>query len=140
MKTFSFFFSLLLCFCRCKNQDINQKINKKREGFWVEKYSDDSSHYVSKGFYKQNEPTRKWKYYLNGKIIKIEKYKTDYCYTKLYFKNGKTASKGKTKLDSIGKNYHWYYSGKWKYFDENGKLSITRIYNNGDLISETKTK
>ncbi|WP_310593822.1 hypothetical protein [Flavobacterium sp.] len=77
---------------------------------------------------------------MNDKIIKKEKYKAGYCNTRIYFQNGKLASKGKTKLDSINQKYHWYYSGIWKYYNEKGKLITLRNYNNGNLITETEIK
>ncbi len=140
MKTILLFCGFLLCFCGCKTQNINQKVNKEREGLWIEKYSEDSLHYKSIGYYKKGNPIKKWKYYLNGQIIKKEKYKTNYCNTRVFYQNGKLASKGKTKLDSVNQKYHWYYSGTWKYYNEKGKLITLRKYKNGDLISETEIK
>jgi hypothetical protein len=68
----------------CVSKLTNQTINKKREGLWIEKYSLDRSNYKSVGHYKNDDPIKKWRYYLDGKIIKKEKYKTSYCKTKRY--------------------------------------------------------
>lgn len=124
----------------CKTQPINQKINKQREGLWIEKYTLDSTQYKSIGKYQNGDPIKKWRYYLNSKIIKKEKYKQNLCYTTFYHKNGKIESNGKTKLESSGKNIHWFYFGDWKFFDEKGKLILIRKYDNGKLISEIKLK
>jgi antitoxin component YwqK of YwqJK toxin-antitoxin module len=130
----------LLLFCGCKNQAVNQIVSKKREGFWIEKYTDDSLKYQSRGFYKKGNPIKKWKYFLNGQLLKKEKFKSNYCQTRVYYQNGKLASKGKTNLDSINQNFHWYYNGIWKFYNEKGKLSTLREYKNGDLISEIEIK
>ena len=125
---------LILSFFSCK---INQKINKKKEGLWIEHYSLDSAHYKSVGKYKNDDPVKKWRYYLDGKIIKREKHKGNTCYTQFYHKNGKIQSRGKTVLDTSTKYTHWFYSGNWNYYDNKGNLTATRTYKNGDLISET---
>jgi len=124
----------------CKTQPINQKRNKQREGLWIENYNLDSTQYKSVGKYQNGDPIKKWRYYLNSKIIKKEKYKQNLCYTTFYHKNGKIESKGKSKLESSGKNIHWFYFGDWKFFDEKGKLILIRKYDTGKLISEIKLK
>jgi antitoxin component YwqK of YwqJK toxin-antitoxin module len=121
----------------CKSTPINQKINKKREGLWIENYTVDSAKYKSVGKYYLDDPIKKWHYYLNGKIIKIEKYKRNICTTTNYFENGKIQSKGQTKTTTDNIQIHWFYDGDWNFFDEKGKLIVTRKYNNGELISET---
>ncbi len=129
---------LLLIVWSCKTQAINQKINKKREGLWIEKYTLDSSHYESIGKYRRDDPVKKWRYYLNGKIIKKEKHKRNTSITKFYHKNGKLQSKGKSKLETGGKNLHWFYYGDWKFYDEERKLIRISKYENGKLISVEK--
>lgn len=126
----------ILSFCSCRT--TNQTVNKKREGIWIEKYAIDSAHYKSIGTYKNDDPVKKWKYYLNGKLIKKQRYHKTYCKTKFFHKNRKTRAKGITRLDENPKEIHWYYSGIWKYYDNQRKLTITRNYDKGELISEKK--
>lgn len=128
---------LFLSFFSCKPRLTNQTINKKREGLWIEKYSSDSSNYKSIGKYHHDDPIKKWRYYLNGKIIKKEKYTKNDCVTKFYHQNGKIQSKGKTTLDLSTKYAHWFYTGNWDYYDEKGKLIMNRNYEKGKLVSET---
>lgn len=118
----------------------NQMKDKKREGLWIELYSQDSSHYRSVGTYRKGNPIKKWNYYLNNKIIKREKYKRNICVTTFYHENGKIQSKGKTKVESSDLNIHWYYFGDWNFFDAEGKLINIIKYNNGESVSETETK
>jgi hypothetical protein len=120
----------------CKTKSINQTVERKREGLWTEKYSHDSAHYRSVGKYKNDNPIKRWRYYLDGKIIKREKYKGNICYTKFYHENGKIRAKGATKIEDDKKQLHWYYSGTWKYYDSKSNLTTTRQYHKGDLISE----
>ncbi|WP_269224056.1 MULTISPECIES: hypothetical protein [Flavobacterium] len=132
--TLCFIFSLI----GCKTAPINQKVNKKREGLWIEQYSIDSTQYKSVGKYKNDDPIKKWRYYLNGKIIKREKYKGTICKTKTYFENGKIQSKGHTKTTTNNIEIHWFYDGIWNFYNEKGKPTIVKKYNNGELISEVE--
>ena len=132
--------SLLLSLYSCNSALTNQKINKKREGLWIEKYSQDNANYRSIGKYKNDDPIKKWRYYLDEKIIKKEKYKDNNCFTRIYYENGKIQSKGTTTLDTTAKYAHWYYSDDWKFYNNKGKLILKRKYEKGNLISETKTK
>lgn len=120
----------------CKTTPINQKINKQKEGLWIEYYSNDSAKYKSVGKYKNGDPIKKWHYYLNGKVIKREKYRQNICKTTNYYENGKIQSKGQTKTTTDNIETHWFYDGIWKFYDEKGKLITTRKYNNGELLSE----
>ena len=131
------FISLTLIGCR--TAPINQMVNKEREGLWIEKYAQDSSKYKSIGKYHKGDPIKKWRYYLNNKIIMKEKYKDDYCIRTRYHQNGKIESIGKTYLKTEGKTPHWFYSGDWEYFDEKGNPISIKKYENGKLVSETKT-
>ena len=121
----------------CKTNLINQKIDRKKEGVWIEKYSLDSAQYKSIGKYRNDEPIKKWNYYQNSVLIKSEKYRRKYCLTRFYHLNGTIQSKGKTFLDSSTQYAHWYYSGNWKFYNEKGKLIAKRFYEKGNLVSET---
>ena len=120
----------------CKSKPINQKIDKKKEGLWVDNYEQDSTTYKSFEYYKNDQPVKKWKTYINGKIYKTEKYKNGICIVKYYYENGKLQSKGKTKIEVDSIETHWFYFGDWKFYSDKGKLTEIKKYNNGDLISE----
>jgi antitoxin component YwqK of YwqJK toxin-antitoxin module len=140
MKKISILLIALFCLISCKTKSTNQTINKKREGLWIENYSIDSSQYESIGSYKNDDPIKKWKYYLNGKLIKKELYYKNFSKIKFFHENRKLESKGNTQLDQNTKKLHWYYSGIWKYYDTQGKLIMTRNYDKGELVSETIMK
>ena len=120
----------------CKSKPINQKIDKKKEGLWVDNYKQDSTTYKSFEYYKNDQPVKKWKSYINGKIYKTEKYKIGICIVKYYYENGKLQSKGKTKIEVNAVETHWFYFGDWKFYSDKGKLTEIKKYSNGDLISE----
>ena len=120
----------------CKSKPINQKIDKKKEGLWIDNYQQDSTTYKSFEYYKNDQPVKKWKTYINGKIYKTEKYKNGICIVKYYYENGKLQSKGKTKIEVNTVETHWFYFGDWKFYSDKGKLTEIKKYSNGDLISE----
>lgn len=130
---------ILFSFFGCKSV-LNQKIDKKKEGKWVDVYVQDNVTYKSVEFYKNDQPVKKWKTYINGKVYKSEKYKNGICIVKSYYENGKLESKGKTKLEVNETESHWFYFGEWKYYSDKGKLFQIRKYDKGELISEQKIK
>jgi len=136
-------FILLFCgimLSGCKSKPINQKIDHKKEGVWIDNYKQDSTTYKSFEYYKHDEPVKKWKSYINGKIYKTEKYKNGISTVKYYYENGKVQSTGKTKMESNSKETHWFYFGDWKFYSDKGKLTEIKKYNNGELISVQKMK
>ena len=95
-------FILLFCgimLSGCKSKPINQKIDHKKEGVWIDDYTQDNVRYKSFEYYKHDEPVKKWKSYIGGKIYKTEKYKNRVCTVTYYYENGKIQSKGKTKIE-----------------------------------------
>ena len=136
-------FILLFCgimLSGCKSKPINQKIDHKKEGVWIDNYKQDSTTYKSFEYYKHDEPVKKWKSYINGKIYKTEKYKNGISTVKYYYENGKVQSTGKTKMESNSKETHWFYFGDWKFYSDKGKLVEIKNYVNGELISGQKIK
>ncbi len=136
-------FILLFCgimLSGCKSKPINQKIDHKKEGVWIDNYKQDSTTYKSFEYYKHDEPVKKWKSYINGKIYKTEKYKNGISTVKYYYENGKVQSTGKTKMETNSKETHWFYFGDWKFYSDKGKLVEIKNYVNGELISEQKIK
>ncbi|MWB94275.1 hypothetical protein GON26_07870 [Flavobacterium sp. GA093] len=140
MRQFIILFFCGILLLGCKSKSINQKIDKKREGVWIDAYTQDSIVYKSIEHYKKDLPVKKWKSYINGKIYKTEKYKNGICTVKYYYENGKLQSKGKTRIDVSAAETHWFYFGDWKFYSDKGKLTEIKKYNNGELISEQKIK
>lgn len=130
---------ILIFLIGCKTEVINQTINKKKEGKWIEMYYDGNK-YKSIEYYKQDQPVKKWKSFIDDKIYKTEKYKNGICTVKYYYQNGKLQSRGKTKIEVDSKEIHWFYFGDWKFYSDKGKLTEIKKYNKGELISEKEIK
>ena len=125
-------FLLIISILSCKTQ-LNQTKNNLQEGKWITIDTFDYP-YISKGKYHRGKPKGSWVYIYNGKLDRKEKYKKNKCLTTFFHPNGKIMRKGYTQLDDNDKETHWYYSGKWNYFDENGLPTRTNIYEKGKLI------
>ncbi|QSB27025.1 hypothetical protein [Flavobacterium sp. CLA17] len=126
------FILVLFLWFGCKAPLINQKVDKKKEGKWVDVYVQDSIQYKSLEYYKHDQPVKKWKSYINGKIRKTEKYKNGICTVKNYYENGKLESTGKTKIEVNSTEIHWFYFGDWKFYSDKGKLTEIKKYSNGE--------
>lgn len=49
-------------------------------------------------------------------------------------------TKGNPKMVLTDKEIHWFYSGDWKFYNENGELLGIRTCENGNIINEIKTQ
>ena len=122
----------MFSFQSCKTK-TNQVKNNLQEGMWITVDTFDYP-YISKGKYHKGKQIGSWKYIYNGKLDRKEKYKKNKCFTRFYYPNGKVKQQGYTKLDNIENNAHWYYFGKWNYYDERGKLNRINTYDKGKII------
>ncbi|KVV13723.1 hypothetical protein [Flavobacterium sp. TAB 87] len=127
---------LILFLIGCKSKPTNQTINKKKEGLWITESTIDRTKYKFVERYKNNIPVKTWKEFINDKLYKRETYKSDVCKVKYLHSNGKRQSKGITRLEVTTKESHWFYTGRWKFYSDEGKLIKTKNYKNGELLSE----
>ena len=114
----------------------NKTINHHREGKWVFKDTVNGVLYKSKGKYKQSHEIKTWKYFENRKLVKIEKYEKNICHSKTFDEKGRTTSIGKSMIMEENNETHWYLTGDWIFFDENGKIIGIKKYEKGELVSE----
>ncbi|MBY0243889.1 MAG: hypothetical protein K2Q03_00385 [Sphingobacteriaceae bacterium] len=110
--------------CKLKR---NQILNGNREGKWITIDTLDYI-YVTKGRFRKGNEVGTWRDYCNGKLVKKEKYRKNTSSITYYYLNGKIMKKGKTKTDNDGLSYHWYYYGKWHFYNANGKLDSIKTY------------
>ena len=117
----------------------NQYINGIPEGYWIA-YIDSTKKQVEyHGRYKHGHEKGKWKYYYeNGKLRKKERFGKNLIRTKYYYESGRRKSSGNAILVYEGESLHYYYQGKWKYFNEEGKLSSIVFYERGEELKTIK--
>ena len=124
----------ILFFLGCKTK-INQVKNNLPEGKWV--MIDTLEHeniYITKGKFHKGKEIGTWKYTYNGKLDRKEKYKNGQCFTKFYYPNGKLMKKGYTQFEDNVKEAHWFYTGDWNYFNENGQLVSIKTFDKGKML------
>ena len=126
--------AICISFASCK---INQRKNGLKTGKWVydDKLLDVSM--KSKGRYKNDFETGTWKEYIGNRLISKKKYKDSICFTKDYHDNGKIRAIGVSKMIVEGNTIHWFLSGEWKFYNSEGVLLGTKIYEKGTPIQET---
>lgn len=126
-RKFLFIAIIVFCVLGCKSK-VNQIVNHKPEGKWI---TVDTLEFIysTKGRYHNGQEVGKWKHFYNGKLVRKEKFnKNGICKNVFYHSNGKIMKKGNVKLESNIDEDHWYYFGKWKFYDKEGKLDSIKIY------------
>ena len=133
MRKLLLLFMVFICLLSCKTNRIS---NGKRVGLWIESDKVEGAIYTSRGRYKKGMEVGHWRYLMNDKIIKTEKYRDSICLTTLYHPNGIKKLQGKTQLRLEGKYLHWFYIGEWHQYDDHGKLLNVANYENGKLVDK----
>ena len=121
-------------FSSCK---INQKKNGEKTGRWIYKDTFMSVTSESKGRYKKDFEVGTWKDYVGERLVSKRKYKDSICHTIEYHKNGQIRAIGVSKMIVEDKNLHWFLTGEWKFYDSEGVLLGTKIYEKGNPVTET---
>ena len=132
------FFAFALIFSACKTNQFN-KVGQ-RHGRWEFNDSLGTVVYKYGGRYKNGIERGTWKYYLGGKLARKEKYRENISFNRFYHENGKISSQGKSQLDVSTTEVHWYYFGDWEYFDENGKPTAIKTFENGKQVKAQTIK
>lgn len=117
-----------------KHKNINSyNSNKKPHGRWIYFYNKENNKVQSKGRYRNGNPVGQWiMYYEDGSKYIKKRYFRKKTHEVWYFPNGKIESRGWSKLlldDPVEINYYW--DGKWRFYNENGKLTSILVYSKG---------
>lgn len=135
----SIMFSLLSCSVIKRTPNQYNKFNQAHGRFIY--YYDRAEEIVnSTGRYKNGKPIGRWMtYHENGrKYIRTQHFKNRAREVR-YYPNGKLEKKGWSKLlldDPEQIRYYW--DGKWKLYDENGKLFRVLLFSEGKVIDVLK--
>jgi hypothetical protein len=119
---------------------FSQKINKnnkhgKRVGKWVV-YLDSAKKIKSfEGRFRNGRPVGKALYYtIDGVLERREITRFGKLRTTLYYANGIKSMKGEARIDDLPDRIHYYFYGRWKFYDEEGKLIRYSFYEKGRLV------
>lgn len=115
----------------------NQFKNKQKHGKWHYKTSESS---FTQGRYRNGEQIGIWKTFQDGKLYRKERFRATSSAVKFYHLNGSRMSKGRTESTLTKGLLHWYYSGTWNYYDEQGKIIERRKYHKGEPVETDTTR
>ena len=138
-KTYLLILLILLILTSCRPIIHNNKVNNLKEGKWVEIDTLDFI-YKTVGNFKKNKLIGTWKYYNNNSLIRKEKYEKEFCKTKFYYLNRSLERKGYTKMILEDSVLHWFYIGKWHFYDNKRKLIKTKMIINGIVVDSLNLK
>ena len=124
------------CLCMCslsKNKNVNRyNANGKPHGQWVYYINDNQPQ--SYGRYKDGMPVGKWMIFnTDGSKCVKKRYYGNKTKEVWYHPSGRIEAKGWSKLLlDDPKEISYYWDGKWKFYDEKGKLLKISIYVKGE--------
>lgn len=110
--------------------------NGKRVGLWVTYWDDEEKIPMSVAKFKDGYETGKSKEYLqNGNLRLKFRYQKNRIRAKYYNSNGKLEKKGWAVIEYNIDDIHYFWQGKWKYYNEKRKVQSISFYENGREIS-----
>jgi hypothetical protein len=133
-----FYIVLLLSFFS-KNlfsQKLN-RLNKKgeRTGRWIVYLDSAKTKKSTEGRYKNGNAKGRFYYYTMDGVL--ERRETN-CFKRLktvmYYPDGTVRFRGKARIENLPTKIHYYFYGKWKYYDQKGKLLKYCFYEKGVLM------
>ena len=106
--------------------------DKLRNGKHFEYWDRDSTYLSARGHFCHGKPCRTWKYFWEDGTRRMKVKYGDRLKMKYYKSNGQLDKKGYARLDINSIDIHFYWEGKWKYYDDKRKLYRVAIFKNGD--------
>ncbi len=129
---------LVLVTCYYFPQQLN-RFNKKgeRTGKWIT-YSDSAkTKKIFEGKYKRGNTVGHCYYYtMDGILERKEVPRMKKIKTTFYYPKGITRCRGNAKVENLPNKIHYYFYGRWKYYDTNGVIQKYIFFEKG---SEVKT-
>ena len=115
------------------SKHVNQYKDGRKNGKWT--YKSKPGGY-SVGKYRKGIEKGTWKYFEQDKLYRVERHRGNTSSIKFYYPGGRISSKGETRMDTTLTDVHWYYHGKWTYYNERGKVTEIRTYEKGKIVDE----
>ena len=127
---------MCLSMLSCK---INQTKNGLKTGKWIEEEEFMKIKSSAIGRYNKGKKTGTWKEFVSDKITTKEKYKKNRCHIIKYHNTGEIQQIGYSKKVTGASKTEWLPTGEWKFYDSEGILLGTKIYENGIPLQEFYT-
>lgn len=127
-------------------QILHRKINTfnsdgEKDGLWITRFPGDTNVISSRVHYKDGNEKGVCKHYHPNGVMRIKwRYMENRIRVKYFSEARQLELKGWSKIDRSTSIIHYYWHGKWKYFDENRKLINVAIYENGEEVLTRKSE
>ncbi len=107
-----------------------------RQGKWIYASVQDPKRLESKGSFKNDRPGGKWKYYDSEEnLLRKEKYKHKNGETRIkttfYYPGRSVEKEGWAQVEYTEIQAHYYWVGKWNYYNEAGELIAIKYFTKG---------
>ncbi len=122
-------------------QKIN-RMNKKGEryGKWINYRDSAKTQKFFEGRFRRDKPVGKARYYNEtGGTDRLEIMRFGRMKTKMYYPDGKLLMVGKAELVEDSVKFHYYFYGRWAYYNAEGQLSKYLYYEKGKLVKTVRT-
>lgn len=133
----NFILTILVLVCGTSHSQRLNRYDKKgqRQGRWVV-YLDSAKTLKSiEGRYKHGNAVGKFHYYnMQGQLERKEITRFKILRTTMYYPDGTIRLKGKARIENLTDKIHYYFYGKWLYYDKQGKLLKYCYYEKGILV------
>lgn len=109
--------------------------NGNRKGKWITYWDDMKKVPMSKATFSNGRETGVSKeYHVNGNLRLKFRHYNDRIRVKYYNTERKLEQKGWSVLEYNAEDTHYYWHGKWKFYDSNRKLQRVAYYENGEEV------
>ena len=108
----------------------------RKHGVWEFYHDGNVGRLASKGTFRHGYQVKTWMYYDTlGRLEKVEKklFLRPKIRTTMYHANGQVRKAGYARVKKTRKYLDYYWTGKWKCYDENGNYTVTETYQKGVL-------
>ena len=123
------------------SQFFKRQINKydengKPKGLWITYWDETEKIPMSVASYKNGyEAGVSKEYHQNGNLRLKFRYHKSRMRVKYYDENRKLERKGWSVIEYNEADTHYYWHGKWKFYNKKGKLDMVAWYQNGKEVS-----
>lgn len=134
---------LLTVSCSLPRQsNLNQSdVKGNRHGRWITWWDREKDIKMFDGYFQEGHETRTCRYYHpNGRKRVVFKYKNQNIRVRFWEPDGRKVQQGTSVMFITPDSISYYYHGKWKFYDESGRLSRVSLYENGKEIRILKER
>lgn len=104
-----------------------------RQGPWCAYYDSADTRLASRGHYRHDKPTGRWRYYrYTGALDHTERYQRGQrIRMRYYHPNGRLARRGQAQVEVGADSVRFYWQGLWQLYDSVGRASGWELYDRG---------